>query len=56
LRAHNRQLIVSTSLRDEEAVKYVKFGYLRIDEAGSELGRREIGAFSHVEFKRVFTL
>jgi len=45
LNFHNRQLIVSTSLRDEKAVKYVKFGYLRIDEDGNELGRREIGAF-----------
>ncbi len=41
----DRQLIVSTSLRDEKAVKYVKFGYLRIDEDGSEIGRREIGTF-----------
>ena len=45
LNFHNRQLTVSTSFRDEKAVKYVKFGYLRIDEEGNETGKREIGAF-----------
>jgi polynucleotide 5'-kinase involved in rRNA processing len=45
LNFRNRQLIVSTSLRDEKAVRYVKFGYLRIDEEGNELGRRDIGTF-----------
>jgi polynucleotide 5'-hydroxyl-kinase GRC3/NOL9 len=39
----NRKLIVSTSIRDEKVVKYVKLGYLRIDEYGKEMGRREIG-------------
>jgi polynucleotide 5'-hydroxyl-kinase GRC3/NOL9 len=42
---HNGQLIVSTRLRDEKAVKHVKLGYLRIDEAGNEIGRRMIGVF-----------
>ena len=40
-----RRLIVSTSLADEVAVKYVKFGYLNIDEQGNEIGRRTIGIF-----------
>jgi polynucleotide 5'-kinase involved in rRNA processing len=39
----HRQLIVSTSLRDATAVKYVKVGYLRIDEEGNEIGGRGIG-------------
>ena len=43
LNFNNKQFIVSTSLRDENAVKYVKFGYLRVDEDGNEMGRREIG-------------
>ena len=41
----DRQLIVSSRIKDEKAVKYVKFGYLRIDEEGNEIGKREIGAF-----------
>lgn len=41
----DRQLMVSTHWQDQSAVKYVKLGYLRIDEAGNEVGRREIGAF-----------
>jgi polynucleotide 5'-hydroxyl-kinase GRC3/NOL9 len=39
----NRKMIVSSSIRDEKVVKYVKLGYLRIDERGNEIGRREIG-------------
>lgn len=39
----NRKMIVSTSIRDETVVKYTKLGYLRIDERGNEMGRREIG-------------
>lgn len=31
------------SLRDKNAVRYVKFGYLRIGENGNEIGRGEIG-------------
>ncbi len=45
LNFQDRQLTVSTSLRDGKAVKYVKLGYLRIDDEGNELGRRVIGAF-----------
>lgn len=40
---NTRQLIVSTSLQDKEAVKYVKFGYLRVDSEGTEVGRRMVG-------------
>lgn len=43
LNFNNGQFIVSTSLRDADAVKYVKFGYLRVDCDGNEMGRRKIG-------------
>jgi polynucleotide 5'-kinase involved in rRNA processing len=39
----NRKMIVSTSIRDEKGVKFAKLGYLRIDERGNEMGRRDIG-------------
>ncbi|MHA2406015.1 MAG: Clp1/GlmU family protein [Candidatus Hermodarchaeia archaeon] len=45
IRFEDRQLIVFTRLRDATVVKYVKFGYLRIDEQGNELGRRKLGVF-----------
>lgn len=43
LNFNNKQLVVSTSLRNGDDVKYVKFGYLRIDGRGNEIGRRGTG-------------
>jgi polynucleotide 5'-kinase involved in rRNA processing len=40
-----RQMTISTGLKDLNLVKFVVFGYLRIDNNGNEIGSRKIGTF-----------